>query len=249
MKRFVRNVAAACVLTAACSFFGLSQVVSPAMAGNGKIVVELFTSQGCSSCPPADAFLGELAERDDVIALSFHVDYWNYIGWDDQFSLTESTTRQRDYGRRLGKAYVYTPQIVVDGRAEAVGSNRNAVDNLIKMARAAQKVDIEVEHGADGTARIRLPAGNTVPADVWIGFYDADHSTDVEAGENRGVTVSNANVVRSFKRIARWTGIQLDETVDLAALGAKGRDGCVIIVQAARGGPVLAAAAFPLTKN
>ena len=100
-------------------------VAATAVAGDGKkIVVELFTSQGCSSCPPADAYLAELAGRDDVIALSFHVDYWNYIGWTDPFSMPEATSRQRAYGRQLGKSFVYTPQIVVDGRAETVGPFR-----------------------------------------------------------------------------------------------------------------------------
>lgn len=227
----------------------------PAAAGNSggdKVVVELFTSQGCSSCPPADALLAELAERDDVIALSFHVDYWNYIGWTDPFSSPQATARHRAYGRALGRAYVYTPQMVVDGRAETVGSNRRAVDSLIRMAGGARKLAIEVAHPGDGTAVLRLPAasgGWAGDADVWIGFYDENRSTDVAAGENRGVRVVNANVVRVFRRVARWTGAPLERALDLEALGAGGRDGCVIVVQATGSGPILAAAAFPLAGN
>ena len=222
----------------------------PAVAGSGqKVVVELFTSQGCSSCPPADAYLAELAARDDVIALSFHVDYWNYIGWDDPFSSPAATARQRAYGRALQKRYVYTPQIVVDGRAEAVGSNRAVVSSLIKMAKAAQKIGIDVTRNADGSADIRLPAalpGGARTGELWIGFYDAAVKTEIRAGENRGETIANANIVRSFKRIGDWDGTALDTRVDLAALGAAGRDGCVIVLQAARSGPVLGAASFPL---
>lgn len=222
----------------------------PALAGGGKkVVVELFTSQGCSSCPPADAFLAELAKRDDVIALSFHVDYWNYIGWNDPFSSAEATARQRAYGRTMRKRYVYTPQIVVDGRAETVGSDRSTVDTLIRMAAAAQKVEIGIVHNKDGTADIRVPvapAADQLGAELWIGFYDAEVKTEVRAGENRGETIVNANIVRTFKRIGKWTGGALIRRVDLKALGSKGRDGCVIVLQAPNNGPIFGASTFPL---
>ena len=136
-------------------------LVFPAFAGSGKkVVIELLTSQGCSSCPPADAYLAELAKRDDIIALSFHVDYWNYIGWTDPFSSPDASTRQRADGRTMGKRYVYTPQVVVDGRAETVGSNRSNVNNLIRMAAAAQKIAIAIDVALhkDGTADIHVPA-------------------------------------------------------------------------------------------
>ena len=238
MKRVLRTI-----------FFFLLAVfaVVPAWAGGGKTVVKLFTSQGCSSCPPADALLAELARRDDVIALSFHVDYWNYIGWTDPFSFPAATARQRAYGRALGKSYVYTPQIVVDGRAETVGSNRREVANLIKMAAAATKNAVGIDHNPDGTARLRLPASaSAVRAEIWLGFYDSRHTTAVERGENRGETIENANVVRVFRRISAWNGEAVDRTVDLTALGASGHDGCVVIVQAVANGPILAARAFPL---
>ncbi len=227
-------------------FASASVAMQPAQAGGEKIVVELFTSQGCSSCPPADAYLAELAKRDDVIALSFHVDYWNYIGWSDPFSSREATERQRAYGRTMGKSYVYTPQVVVDGRAETVGSNRHEVSNLINMAAAAPKIPIAVDHRKDGTALLRLPETRGVAADIWVGFYDDRHRTEVRRGENRGRSIANANVVRSIRRVMRWDGRATERSVDLKALGATGRDGCVVIVQAIRNGPVLAAAAFAL---
>lgn len=227
-------------------------VASAAAAGDGrKVVVELFTSQGCSSCPPADAYLAELAKRDDVIALSFHVDYWNYIGWRDPFSSPDATARQRAYGRALRKRYVYTPQIVVDGRAETVGSDRATVDSLIRMAAATPKIDIEIVHNADGTADIRLPSAVAGPktGELWIGFYDTAIETEIRAGENRGETIVNANVVRAYKRIGSWTGAALNQRVDLAALGAAGRDGCVIVLQAPGHGPIVGAVSFPLSRG
>ena len=236
------------ILLSAVALWAAASVPAFAADGGKKIVVELFTSQGCSSCPPADAFLAELAQRDDVIALSFHVDYWNYIGWTDPYSSPEATARQRAYGRAMGKRYVYTPQIVVDGRAEAVGSHRGTVENLIRMAAAARKIAIDVSHRKDGTADIRLPAAEGGPgrADLWIGFYDNGARTEVAAGENAGATIVNANIVRSFRRIGSWDGTATSRRVDLKALGAAGRDGCVVVLQAPGNGPVLGAAAFPL---
>lgn len=224
----------------------LAGIAGPAAAG-GKVVVELFTSQGCSSCPPADAYLADLARRDDVIALSFHVDYWNYIGWTDPFSSPAATARQRAYGHTLGRAYVYTPQMVVDGRAEAVGSDRGTVGSLIRMAAAAQKVGVEMALRPDGTgARLRLPATAGAAAEIWVVFFDDAHATEVAAGENRGATLRNAHVVRGFRQVGVWTGAALERTLDLRALGSAGRDGCVVLLQAANGGPILGAAVLAL---
>src|SRR5437868_14761375 len=119
---------------------------APAVAGETTrpIVVELFTSQGCSSCPPADALLGELARRDDVLPLAFHVDYWDRLGWKDPFSSAAATARQRTYARQLDAANVYTPQMVVDGRIDVVGSYRDQVLRAIDRARQdAATVPIE----------------------------------------------------------------------------------------------------------
>jgi len=247
MIRPVRIFLTALLLSA--PFAILAVVLVLAADGGKKIVVELFTSQGCSSCPPADAYLAELAKRDDVIALSFHVDYWNYIGWDDPFSSAESTARQRAYGRTMKKRYVYTPQIVVDGRAETVGSDRSTVDTLIRMAAAAQKIDIDVTHNKNGTADIRVPAGTNPTGDkgeLWIGFFDSAVETEIRAGENRGETIVNANIVRTYKKIGSWAGGALTKHVNLKALGATGRDGCVIILQAPDNGPIIGAVSFPL---
>jgi len=147
----------------------------------------------------------------------------------------------------MGKRYVYTPQVVVDGRAETVGSNRSNVNNLIRMAAAAQKIAIDVALHKDGTADIHVPAEAAQRrAELWIGFYDSACETTVRAGENRGETSVNGSIVRSFRRIGTWTGADLKKRVDLKASGATGRDGYVIVLQAADNGPIIGAASFPL---
>lgn len=226
--------------------------MSLAHAGQpGRTVVELYTSQGCSSCPPADRLLGELARRDDVIALSFHVDYWDYIGWKDPFASPETTARQRAYRRALGKSYVYTPQMVIGGTEQAVGSDRFQVMGFIRKMRRAPMIDISVAHGAGHTATVRIGRGHgqARPAPVWLVFYDREHVTEIRRGENEGVKLTNSNVVRKLMRIGSWRGRELKLKLSLDELGAKGRDGCALIVQQAGMGPILGATAFPLPRQ
>ena len=118
----------------------------------GPVLVELFTSQGCNSCPPADAYLGDLAKRRDVVALAFHVDYWDYIGWKDTFADAAWTRRQREYSRSLRTTQIYTPQMVVDGGQHAVGSDRRAVERLIEDAAKRERPALELKRAADGLA-------------------------------------------------------------------------------------------------
>jgi hypothetical protein len=220
-------------------------------AQRARTVVELFTSQGCSSCAPADAFLGELAKREDLIALSFHVDYWNYLGWRDPFSSPESTARQRAYGRSLGKRYVYTPQMVIGGVAQAVGSGRSEVLALIDKARLRNPLDIRITHPDADTATLHIGAGSKQrrPAAVWFAFYDDEHVTKIARGENRGRRLVNTNVVRSMKQVGVWRGDELEINLSLSILGAKGRDGCAVIVQEADSGPILGAVTFALPRQ
>ena len=180
-----------------------------AVAADRPVVVELFTSQGCSSCPPANAYLNELArDRSDVLALAFHVTYWDRLGWKDPFSFAAATDRQAVYGRRFGDGS-YTPEIVVDGSASAVGSDRGAVGPAIENARrngqtaaavnvtkSGEQLSIEVGTGA-GNARVLL-----------IGF-DHEHTTAIGRGENGGRTLTEANVVRSIRSVGQWSGAAL----------------------------------------
>ncbi len=212
-------------------------------ADDPKVVLELFTSQGCSSCPSADAYLGELAAtRDDVVALSFHVDYWNYIGWEDRFATEETTERQRDYARALGIAYVYTPQLVIDGSRHAVGSNKSAVNTAINVSKAvkARRAAVALSSSAPGqvTVEIGESDGYYGDATVWLVSVDREHRTTVDAGENRGRTLTNYHVVRDFRPIGSWTGNAMTLELgpdELSRLRDGMGDGCAVLVQENRG--------------
>ncbi|HIP78736.1 MAG TPA: DUF1223 domain-containing protein [Kiloniellaceae bacterium] len=225
------------------------QLAAGAVDGR-PVVVELFTSQGCSSCPPADALLDELADQPGLLALSFHVDYWDYIGWKDPFASPRHTQRQRDYARTLGLRYVYTPQIVVDGRRDVVGSRRGAVADAIE-AEARRPGRLEVKMVEDGGGKVTLSAGDAPPegATVYLVMFDDDHETDVARGENRGRSIHNANVVREFRKLGRWTGEAMEFPLDFAAAQRDGRGGCAVIVQAGTTGPVLGAAILDLDET
>src|SRR4030095_16902047 len=158
MSRIILKMAALLAMLAGA--FGSSSAAEAAEAGT-PVGVCLFSSQGCSSGPPADAFLGELAGRADVIALAFHIDYWDYIGWKDPFASPAWTDRQHAYKRSLGLHMVYTPQMVIDGRADAVGSERQAVNDAIAAAAAqADKVAVSITRAADGHYRVALTAAS-----------------------------------------------------------------------------------------
>jgi hypothetical protein len=206
------------------------------------VVVELFTSQGCSSCPPADAYLRELARRSDVIALAYHVDYWNYIGWVDPFASKETTQRQRDYARSLGQRYVYTPEMVVDGARHEDGSKREAIERLIAAARKVPPGPaITLSRVGAGNLRIRIagqqPADST-PAAVLLVKFDREHWTKVADGENQGRTLGDFQVVRSFRQIGTWNGEKLAIDLDSEATGD---GGCAVLLQRLGTGPILAA--------
>jgi hypothetical protein len=212
------------------------------------VVVELFTSQGCNACPPADAFLGELVQRPDLIALSLHVDYWNYIGWKDPFSSPEATQRQRNYAGSLGLSSVYTPQMVIDGSFDAVGSNRAQVNEAIAAASQRTKIPVTIATSQTGGWLVTIrDAEVDQPATVWLALYDRQHVTPVRHGENAGKTLTNYNIVRAFRRIGRWDGAKLDLPLDVGATDLNDR-GFAVIVQTGDAGPVLGAALLPRLK-
>ncbi len=212
-------------------------------------LVELYTSQGCSSCPPADIFLGDLAKRQDVLALSFHVDYWNYIGWNDPFSDPAFTERQRHYARQLGLRYVYTPQMVVQGSFETTGHKRREVSNFIDQAKTLSRIGINLKAVSDNALTIEIggweDAGMPTPDqtyEVWAAVYDKYHETVIKRGENSGRNMENFNVVRTLTKIGEWTGIAEIYSVNLDALSTLGGDGCAIFVQSKNSGKVLGVA-------
>ncbi len=169
-------------------------------------VIELFTSESCSSCPPADALLDELARsRPDVLPLGFHVDYWNALSWRDRFSSPAATARQRQYAAWLGTE-VYTPQLVVDGHWQVVGSDRAAVMAAIAQAQAAQEAGPNATiSAADSTVTVHVGLGKG-RGTVLLVSYDNLHTTNVGSGENAGRAVPDANTVRSIAEIGAWTG-------------------------------------------
>lgn len=214
------------------------------------VVLELFTSQGCSSCPEADRVLADIAAmREDIVALSLHVNYWDYMGWEDRFATAEITRRQHQYNDTLGLTYVYTPQLVINGRRHVVGSGREEIMALIADAKAEIEagLPIDIAPGTEGGVHVSIGSG-TPPGNgnadnvVWMVSYDREHSTQVTAGENAGNEMVNHRVVRSFRQIAVWRGGQLEIPISAAELRADGGDGCAILVQADNGiGPILGA--------
>jgi len=207
----------------------------------GPWLVELFTSQGCSSCPPADAYLGTLAKRPDIVALAYHVDYWDYIGWKDPFATPATTERQRAYVRALQQRYVYTPQMVVEGIGHDTGRERAGIDKLLAKAqrRAATRATPELSRNAAGALSVKLAAFalDGQPADVTLALYDRRHSTPVASGENQGRMLDNFNIVRRLELLGRWTGAAASWTVEDARL--QPGLGAAVIVQRADQGPVI----------
>jgi hypothetical protein len=183
-------------------------LASAAFAEEPPTVVELFTSQGCSSCPPADAFLTDLAhQRHDVLPLAFHVTYWDSLGWKDPYSLDAATVRQRAYARQLGDDGVYTPQMVVDGTTGFVGSDR--ARGLQVIAAAAHNF-VPVSVARDGQTLLVKVGSGTGQARVLLVGFDPAHQTPVGRGENSGRTLLESNIVRSLTPIGAWSGSAIE---------------------------------------
>ena len=200
--------------------FGLIAVLGPAAAQEGRqpVVLELFTSQGCSSCPPADALVAELTRtRPDLLPLTFHVTYWNSLGWQDPFSFQAATDRQRSYVAHAVSPDVYTPALVLDGTQDVVGSDRQAVAAAILRAQAEQRSAAKVVVSrSGGGVSISVGAGTGQGAVLLIG-YDRQHETRVGRGENSGRSLVEANIVRSMTLAGRWSGRPLALTATLPA--------------------------------
>lgn len=215
------------------------------------MVVELFTSEGCSSCPPADALAGELAQRQYVLPLSFHVDYWDYIGWKDRFADPAYTRRQYAYAEAQGSSMVYTPQMIVAGAIDVVGSDRKAVEKALKVAYTRNSMyRIHVMREDDGRIVAQFPdAPIGVPATVWLVTYQKSAQSHVKAGENAGHDLMTFNVVRSLQKVGMWYGkaTELELKLDQAAKD-NSPDACALIANQAGNGPIVAAASFNFNK-
>ena len=212
-------------------------------AQTSPVVIELFTSQGCSSCPPADALFRELAEEPGVIALALHVDYWDYLGWRDSFGSPAFTARQKAYAKAAHSRRFYTPQMVVQGNERLVGHDAVRIVRSIAAHQALPAaVDLDVDLEED-LLNIRLTP-NGVPvgaADVHVVRYMPSSEVEIEAGENAGRTIDYTNIVTEWDTIARWDG---REPVDLA-YRLTGDEPVAVIVQGSRSGQVYSAASLP----
>jgi hypothetical protein len=221
--------------------------VFAAEAQTRPTVVELFTSEGCNSCPPAEAMIGVLAKRrPDVIALAFHVDYWDYIGWKDRFEIPEATERQHQYAHALHLNTVYTPQLVVDGRRDVVGNDDPSTvppggqRQGFPLDIAVHEDRIDVSLGASGGAG-SMPAGVT---DVVLLSYLPEGVSRITRGENAGRELHEFNIVRSLHRLGTWKGEAAIFTIPLKALPADATQVAVLVQ--AREGPIIGAAAHAL---
>jgi hypothetical protein len=229
-----------------------SGFATTATAGDAqpRAVIELFTSQGCSSCPPADALMNKLAEDRTLVALTFPVDYWDYLGWKDTYARPEFTARQRGYAKARGDRSVYTPQAVVNGREHVVGSDRDALQRSIengKIRYGGLTVEVAVEAAGDVmTARVgEAKAGETSKATLWLVAYDTAHAVDIGRGENTGRSVTYSNVVRQMQAIGMWKGKAMAVELPRHDATRSPDMGVALILQTdveGRPGPILGAA-------
>ncbi len=209
---------------AAAALSGAAQAASP------RAVIELFTSQGCSSCPPADALLAKLATEDDLIALSLPVDYWDRLGWKDTLAKHAFTERQVAYSKKRGDGQVYTPQAVVNGKEHAVGSQRSAIAAAVKDTESSLSVPVRLNR-SQGKLEVSVDAAAApIPATLLVMPYLAARDVVIGRGENARRTITYTNIVRDIVPIADWNGKPIARTIPLDEY--KNYDGLVVLLQA-----------------
>lgn len=213
-----------------------------------RAVIELFTSQGCSSCPPADALLKTYVDRKDIMALSLPIDYWDYIGWKDTFASPKNTQRQRAYSSVVTDGPIYTPQIIVNGRADALGSSQRQIDSAIsKTAEQFAKTRIGVQSWFNDHTMIIQIGGALEPekakqATIWLARIQKVGSVRIKAGENRGRDLNYYNVVREMTPIGTWSGRAMTIRLAHQAMLFPETEEAAILVQEAAHGPIIGAA-------
>lgn len=210
-----------------------------ALAQDGAVVVELYTSQGCSSCPSADALFERMTDDPSLIPLALHVDYWDYIGWTDVFGKPQFTERQKAYASAVGSRMIYTPQMIVSGSSRVEGNDPEAVAAAIAQEKTApQQVKLTLERRG-GELRLRASAAaQTAPLIVQLVRYDPEQTVSIEHGENAGKTVTYRNIVTEWSRVADWAG---EPPLDMV-LPIAGDEPAVVLVQQSGPGTILAAA-------
>jgi hypothetical protein len=251
MRRCLLTSAGALAALAALTLAGSGEAGSDrAPTGQAKAVIELFTSQGCSSCPPADALLGRLAEQPGFVALSYSVDYWDYLGWRDTLGSPANSERQRNYARSRGDGRVYTPQIVVDGVTHVNGGDEDAVQGAVVAAekRLAQ-VKVLVSMHADGDTLVidvgAAPEGSDKrAATIWLAIAKQVEKVEITRGENRGRELSYHHPVRGLSPIGMWHGEAITLRLPLKDLKTMGGDCLFALLQVEDSGPILGGAEF-----
>lgn len=210
---------------------------------NNRVVVELFTSQGCSSCPPADALLHRLAQRRDVLPLALHVDYWDYIGWADNFARPEHTLRQKAYAHVAGSRTIYTPQMVIGGMEQIVGARPMEVaDAVMEHRNQGPGVDLVAERHGDAVRVRAQPPGTSVGTlIVQLVRYSPEQVVQIKRGENAGKTLSYINIVTSWEIVEEWSGAA---SLDLE-IPVQGDDAAAVILQQVGNGRIVAAVDLP----
>jgi len=213
-----------------------------------KAVVELFTSQGCSSCPKADAMFNELGKRSDVVALAWHVDYWDYIGWPDTFGAAANSDRQRGYAQNWGSARIYTPQVVINGKTGVVGSRDREVSGAIESAALTLPVTVDLKSDMVEVT-IGAQAGGS-DAMVWLVTFKDRSQVVIERGENAGQTFDYTQIVTGKQMLGMWdAALGTHLKLPLSALTAGGSNGAAILVQSEKDGlpgAILGAASIQL---
>jgi hypothetical protein len=239
--------------SSALGLVAIIAVIRPAHA-DPRAVVELFTSQGCSSCPPADKILGELAKDPDIIALSMPIDYWDYLGWKDTLADSRFSARQRAYSRARGDRDVYTPQAIVNGSAQVIGSDLPSIERAMAETRKNGVMSVPVSMAFSGKQINISVAASKVPTithgEVWICSISKAVPIAIRRGENSGQEVTYHNVVRNLLKVGDWNGAPASWSVPIENLMRDGVDGAVAFVQdghSERPGAMLGAAYEPLT--
>jgi hypothetical protein len=206
-----------------------------AQAGQVKASIELFTSQGCSSCPPADKLIGELSRDPSLVTMSLAIDYWDYLGWKDTLALKGNTNRQRGYANVRGDREVYTPQVVVNGIMHVTGSDRAAIDRAIEQtSRDAIAMRVPIALRIDGDMlTVDVPAGADPqgPAEVWLVPITKKVPVAIERGENRGHTITYNNVVRRWVQLGKWNGDPQTYNVSIRDFQNGEIDSLAVIIQ------------------
>lgn len=205
----------------------VTQLVTVGHAQTRPVIYELFTSQGCSSCPPADRVANSLADDPNILVLSYHVSYWNYLGWDDPYSSEASTKRQYDYASAMGTTRVYTPQVIIQGTHDVVGSRSSLVRDTLRDARKGDWLPAMLKRQA-GALEAVLPRYSGAPVELFLVGYNKQTQNAVPRGENTGRTLEHRNSVTEIQSLGRWDGTA--QTLKLKLKDARS-EGAALLIQ------------------